>query len=249
MKYMKHLPLQGAHNVRDLGGYPTADGHATRWGVLYRSDALGDLCAADWEILCDRNVRTVIDLRSQSETKQVKIVPPSGVEYFHFSLMKDLDVGKLASGREKFLESMVLNYEKTLFENLRCAVDILRVILEKAENGAVLFFCSAGKDRTGIVAALLLYLCGVLREDIIADYIVSSTYNENGINRRMESLPPEVASSIPDMEALKKCLASNPETIRALLDAFEARDIRRCLTENGFDENAQRALVRAFTAD
>jgi len=60
----RHVPLETAHNFRDLGGYPTSDGRTTRWGVAYRSDALYSLNQADWARLQARNVRHVIDLRS-----------------------------------------------------------------------------------------------------------------------------------------------------------------------------------------
>ena len=106
------------------------------------------------------------------------------------------------------------------------------------ENGAVVFLCSAGKDRTGIIAALVLYLCGVAREDIVADYMVSSVYNTNGINKKLEALPEEYLRKLPDPELLKSCLVSEPETITALLDALDRRGIRERLAEHGFSSQA-----------
>lgn len=117
------------------------------------------------------------------------------------------------------------------------------------ENGAVVFLCSAGKDRTGIIAALVLYLCGVAREDIVADYMVSSVYNTNGINKKLEALPEEYLSKLPDPELLKSCLASEPETITALLDALDRRGIRERLAEHGFSSQAQRSLAAKFTEE
>ena len=247
MFHLKHIPLEGAHNFRDLGGCPTIGGGATKWGMLYRSDALSGLTQRDWAELEARNVRTVIDLRSGSERAASPITPPDGVVCLSFSLMRELDGNAASMSRESILQSMKLDYVRTLFGNLPCGAEILNAILERLEQGAVVFLCSAGKDRTGIVAALVLYLCGVPREDIIADYIVSSTYNTNGINAKLGSLPEDILRWIPDPEILRDCLASKPETIIALLDALEQKDIRALLAENGFPEEKQRLLERIFT--
>ncbi len=189
----------------------------------------------------------MIDLRSGSERAASPITPPDGVVCLSFSLMRELDGNAASMSRESILQSMKLDYVRTLFGNLPCGAEILNAILERLEQGAVVFLCSAGKDRTGIVAALVLYLCGVPREDIIADYIVSSTYNTNGINAKLGSLPEDILRRIPDPEILRDCLASKPETIIALLDALEQKDIRALLAENGFPEEKQRLLERIFT--
>lgn len=249
MMNLKHIPLQGAYNVRDLGGYPTTDGRITRWGVLYRSDALSELTKEDWNILKERNVKTVIDLRSSSETKSRPVLLPDGIAYYHFSLMKDLDELFDGSGQENILQSMKLDYAETLFENLSCAVDILNTILSRMDAGAIDFFCSAGKDRTGIVASLVLYLCHTIREDIVADYMVSSTYNTNGINKKIENLPEEFKKGLPDPEFLKNSVASDPKTISSLLDEMEKRDLCHLLEENGFSMEDQQKLVLKFTEE
>ena len=248
MIQLKHIPLEGAHNFRDLGGCPTTDGGATKWGMLYRSDALSGLTRRDWAELEARKVRTILDLRSGSERAASPITPPEGITCLGFNLMRELDGHGAAVSPETILQSMKLDYVRTLFGNLPCGAEILNAILERLEQGAVVFLCSAGKDRTGIVAALVLYLCGVPREDIIADYIVSSTYNTNGINAKLGSLPAEILRRIPDPEILRDCLASKPETIIALLDALEQRNIRALLAENGFSEERQRLLVKKFTS-
>lgn len=244
---LKHISLEGAHNFRDLGGIPAAGGRATRWGVLYRSDALSLLTENDWSVLEKRNVRTIIDLRSDGEAASSPVKAPAGIECLHFSLMKDLDRNRQNRSRETILESMKLDYVKTLYSNPACAAQIMSTILERMEEGSVVFLCSAGKDRTGIIAALCLYLCGVSREDIIADYIVSSTYNTNGINKMIENIPEQYLKMIPDMQLLRDCFASKPETIAALLDAFEEKGITGLLHQNGFTAEAQQQFVRKFT--
>ena len=81
---------------------------------------------------------------------------------------------------------------------------------------------------------MCLYLCGVSREDIIADYIVSSTYNANGINKMLDNIPEQYLKMIPDMQLLRDCFASKPETIAALLDAFEEDSVTELLDQRYF---------------
>ena len=257
MKYLKRVPLEGAHNFRDLGGIPAGQNSAksTRWGCLYRSDSLAGLTASDWEKLKARNIRTIIDLRSENETKASPIQPPEemfcgeeAVEYRRENLMKNLDsqVHGADRSKETILQSMQLDYVETVFENMECCADILREIHDGLDRGAVVFLCSAGKDRTGIAAAMVLYLAGVPRQDIIADYMISSTLNTDGINRLMKNfpVPEEYLAAIPDlMERVKKVLDSRPETMEALLNALEERNFRGRLEACGFTSEMQKSLV------
>ena len=97
---------------------------------------------------------------------------------------------------------------------------------------------------------MVLYLAGVSREDIMADYMISSTLNSDGINRLIKNfpVPPEYLAAIPDlMDRVKDVMDSKPETMGKLLDAFEARDLRSVLAEAGFGAEEQVALVEKIT--
>ena len=101
--------------MRDLGGYPTINDRMTRWGMLYRSDALNELTENDWDLLKKKNIKTIIDLRSSIEADAAPIIPPDGTDYFHDSLMSELD-GKLKMlSQDTTIQSMKLDYVKTLF--------------------------------------------------------------------------------------------------------------------------------------
>ena len=109
--------------MRDLGGYPTINDRMIRWGMLYRSDALNELTENDWDLLKKKNIKTIIDLRSSIEADAAPIIPPDGTDYFHDSLMSELD-GKLKMlSQDTTIKSMKLDYVKTLFakvgENVR----------------------------------------------------------------------------------------------------------------------------------
>ncbi len=258
MLYTRHILLTHASNFRDLGGYPTGDGHVTKWRTLFRSDALSALTGEEWETVKNLGVTLLIDLRSEREREMDVISPPDFIAYSAHSLMRELDQEELDHTRQaaasegdlfaQMLGSMTLDYTKTLFGNLACAADVLDLILQHLSlgRGSIIFLCSAGKDRTGMIAALLLYLCGVPKEDIIADYMVSNTYNTNGINQKMNAVPEDVLANIPDKTVLNKCFASDPETITVLLNAFEERNIRQCLQEQGFGGKKQRELAECL---
>ena len=251
MKYIRRIPLEGAQNFRDLGGYTIGLNHATKWGKIYRSDALCKLTDADWNILRECHIHTVIDLRNPSESKKKPIMVPDDVDLYHLSLMKELDFldghhPLLPENVDTILQSMHHDYCRTLFGNLSCAVSILSLINSAIETGSIVFMCSAGKDRTGIVAALILYLCGVDKKDIVADYMVSHNYIEGTIYDRInESLPHDLFHLIES--ELPELTQSKPETIQALLTGFRERKILHLLNKHGFTHAMQTSLKNKFT--
>lgn len=165
---LRHIPLGTMMNLRDLGGYPTADGRETKWERLLRGDQPATLTDSDLCWLLDRNITTVVDLRSEGEMLHGPdpLASAQGFAYFHCPLsgggfMPNLedDVGK--------------GYFTLLDEGNRMRAVMRRIA---AAPGGVLFHCSAGKDRTGCTAALLLLLAGVSMPDVLADYQVTETY-------------------------------------------------------------------------
>lgn len=168
----RHLPLEGAYNVRDIGGYGTVDGHTTRWGILFRADGLHRLPPDAQARLHAQGVKTVVDLRRSDELEAAPNVfaKSSQVTYHHMSLLIDKP--------------------PVVVENPRSLIDIYRIILDERQDqvrtvlstfaapeglpGVV--HCTAGKDRTGVIVALILGLCGVPHDTIVADYALTSTY-------------------------------------------------------------------------
>lgn len=165
---LRRIPLGKMNNLRDLGGYPAAGGRMTAWERLLRGDNPAGLTGNDIQWLSDRAVTTIIDLRSTAEVNKTpdQLASISEFRYYHCPLLggeevpkMDVDVGR--------------GYFKALDHNSRVR-DVLGMIAEAPDG--VLFHCTAGKDRTGMIAALLLSIAGVEREDILADYQVSEIY-------------------------------------------------------------------------
>lgn len=178
--------LEGCYNFRDLGGYQTCDGRRIRTGQVFRSDGLQHLTDRDLEHLSGAiGLGTVIDLRSQQEVEEIG---RGGIEahatIHHIPLFPRPSAG--GSEKRVSLEGMV-DMGELYFLMLGFAREpIARVVgvLADAEAPAV-FHCAAGKDRTGVISAVLLSLVGVPRETIVADYAFSRR-NIDLINARLD---------------------------------------------------------------
>ena len=171
--------LDQVANFRDLGGY-ACDGGVTRYGVIFRSTALNKATEEDIAKIEHLGVRTVIDLRFPSETKEL-----AATQGTYYSVSKggqttanvlDTKLEQLDVVNSSVVETKTLHrmYRLMLRNGGKEIKKALEVVADS--EGAVLFHCAAGKDRTGILAMLILSSVGVEREDILVDYQCSSTY-------------------------------------------------------------------------
>jgi protein-tyrosine phosphatase len=160
-------------NARDLGGCVTLDGSQTRWKSLVRADELARLTPAGIQALLDYGVRTVIDLRWPTEAKarpSIFQLEPGHVHYRHISLLGRHDEGwrlLRPKATKEMWNCVVLDYAKNEIR------EVMQSIAHAAE-GLVLFHCESGKDRTGIIAALLLALVDVEPHVIAQDYAITT---------------------------------------------------------------------------
>lgn len=183
---MRRILLCGMENLRDLGGYPLAGRGSerfTRWGSLYRGDLPKQVTQADRQRLRELGITTVVDLRSKEEIerKPDPLAQEPGIRYLHCPLVGD--------GRVPAPDEVPLSYME-MADGTGQMAGALQAIAEAPQ--AVLFHCTAGKDRTGVVAALLLWLAGVSEEDILADYIVSGPYLQQMLRAYCEAHPSAV---------------------------------------------------------
>jgi protein-tyrosine phosphatase len=198
------IELEGAANVRDVGGLPTIDGRTTRPGVVVRADNLQDLTPADVRRLVDElGVRTVLDLRSTGELHLTGPGPlrDTAVAHHHLSLipeyLSDTDEDEVdravpvradrsarAGERRTDMTGYYVGYLEDAPGNIARA---LRLLADPA-TGTALVHCAAGKDRTGVVVALALSLVGVTREAVVADY-VRSAERVDAVLRRLQAAP------------------------------------------------------------
>lgn len=169
------IALQGAYNVRDLGGYPRTGGGYTRWRSLFRGDALHALTAQDMETLVGHGLAVVIDLRNDKEiiAEPNPFMQHDRVSYTNIPLFSAMSpVELMAAAGSDF--DMGVRYCHALDQCQTAIAEVLAAIAVHPD-GALLFHCSAGKDRTGLIAALLLANAGVQAGEIIEDYALTET--------------------------------------------------------------------------
>jgi protein-tyrosine phosphatase len=177
-------------NARDLGGCPTLDGGRTRWRSLLRADDLAQLYAAGLRALADYGVETVIDLRWRAETERHPSPIPTELPEVHYRQLSLLTPSE-NEWRGRALDATKELWNCVVLEQVRLELrDVLQAIAAAAP-GPLLFHCIAGKDRTGLVAALLLALADVVPEAIAHDYALSTTCLRDGYLRRYAHRDPE----------------------------------------------------------
>ena len=230
----RFVPLQGCVNFRDLGGYPGLGGRRVPAGRLFRSDALQDLTPDDASILKDRlGLAAIIDLRNTDEAARdgVGLLPGLGLDYAHFPLLDgrgfppiaghpaDGDPGPGQSGagwgrpRSDIVERLSDTYLWILDNSggaLAAAVNAIAARLGRP----LVFHCSAGKDRTGMVAALLLELLGVAPEIRAVDYLLT--------NRAVDGILRRIRRMQPDSHATSQSLRAQPLAFQQFQDKLRA---------------------------
>jgi protein-tyrosine phosphatase len=184
----RRLPLEGPRNFRDLGGYPTHDGRRVRWGQIFRADSLADLSDGDIAYLARIGLARVIDLRGDGEVSERpnRLADRAGFAYVQLPIGEsDLSpqqwARKFEAGEFGEIDAswLVRGYRRTLDERAHRVGAVLKALA--ADTSPAVFHCTAGKDRTGIVSALLLLALGVPREVVVGDYSLTALYTGNRI--------------------------------------------------------------------
>lgn len=212
------IALDGCFNVRDLGGYPAPDGRWVRWRTIFRADGLHRLSPAGLEGLAELGLRTVIDLRTPAEVdERGRVEAGSGVAYHHLPM---IDVLPPAEDLERWLQPRYVAEQYA--EMLRAGAPAIRQALDllgDPERYPVAYHCMAGKDRTGILSAVVLGLLGVPDEEIIRDYALSRDGMEALLDWLRETQPEAVAAAGVNVGAL---VAAEPETMACFLDTLRS---------------------------
>lgn len=209
--FERRLPLEGAFNVRDLGGYPAMDGRMTQPGRVFRADGLHKLTAADQQYLLEQGIGKIVDLRHEHELLKLRNVfaDSSRLTYHNVSLVNPAT----ATGPD--IHSLGEMYIDMLDHAQAPLLQVFELLAERMEE-KVLFHCAAGKDRTGVTAALLLDLAGVPHEYIIADYALTAEC--------IAPILPELLKDKPEAvpyEAYVKFMGSDPLNMEMMLEHLD----------------------------
>jgi protein-tyrosine phosphatase len=219
--HQRELAWEGLLNVRDLGGHSTEDGDETRYGRVVRADSVRRLTDAGWQALVDYGIRTVIDLRTDEE---LKADPPRElpVDVVHIPVLEeDADVFAQADkASDDAVSSAMATRDVYLIFLERFKANFARAVAEvaRAPEGGVVVHCAGGKDRTGLVTALLLRLAGVETQVVAEDYALS----EERLRPRHDLWLAE-AETEAERERIRRIAVTPPEAMTEVLDELERR--------------------------
>ena len=213
MREQYRIPLEGCLNFRDLGGYTCADGKMTRTGKLFRADSLAKLTDKDIAAVEAYGITSVLDLRFPYEAAEGvnRLRGREGIAYRNISV-----ADKAQDNPLDFPDTNAEFYINILRMGGAEVAAVMRFFLENAYK-SIVFHCTAGKDRTGVVAALLLDLAGVSRADIVADYALTHRY-------MWDSLIPLKAlmEAKLGVQLKESMFAALPESMEAFLDELHS---------------------------
>ena len=186
------LPMDGAHNTRELGGYKTADGLSVKWGMLFRSDKLSDISKTDQAYLQNLGIKKIIDFRSKEEKAEDPDIIPKGISYIEMPIsvdgaMRSKIEAVLKGEANKEVKSFLIDANKEFVSDyIEVYENFLRGLID--DEGPILFHCTAGKDRAGFAAAITLIALGVSKEDVIKDYMKTNQFTKKRIEEIIKQI-------------------------------------------------------------
>jgi protein-tyrosine phosphatase len=241
----RRLTIAGTYNLRDLGGYSAGSGQ-TRWRRILRADTLHRLQPDGIEQIIKAGIRTVVDLRSGRELESAPnpFRDHPDVHYVAISLFDQLVPPSV--GRERQGDLLLVLYLMALADRQDAIREVLTAIAE-ARDGAVLFHCTGGKDRTGIIAALILGAVGVETQLILDDYALT----KQATTSMMKEINAEATARGVDAAIMTPFLGCEPETMQSMLEHINERygGVVAYLAAIGMEAAAIERLRRRFVGE
>ena len=224
----RRVELDGPSNFRDLGGLPVAGGGSTRTGLVYRADRLCTLSDADLRRLEVAGIRHVLDLRSEAEVSDFPDRLPVGASYVRLPMTSD-ETFRTRTIYERIVDREIKSYGEPemvagyvrILKNF--APSFVRIARQVGRGEPLVVHCTAGRDRTGVAAMLLLDLAGVSAEYVVADYALSSERRPSlqhdhtearSLRPLLEDLGLDPARFAPLLEARPAVIAATLEELR-----------------------------------
>jgi protein-tyrosine phosphatase len=232
----RDLQWEGCFNVRDLGGFPTRTGGTTAWGAVVRSESPAALTEQGWAALRAHGVRTIVDLRDPTELETLP--PRAELDALHVPVLDFAD--------RAFWEPLrgswdTLRFYRAALEHWQDRFTAAVVAIARAEPGGVLVHCQVGRDRTGLVCALLLSLAGVPAAEIAADYALSA--------ERLRPVYDRLAQDLEDELARERLHRENASEAQWMLDLLAGLDAEAYLAGGGATPDDLRAARRRISPE
>ena len=247
-KFSRHLRFDSVVNFRDIGGYEGYHGKSVVWRRIFRSGEFRNVTREDMERLTNElGVNAIIDLRSEYELKNngKGLLEGCGIKYCNISFMADGGDPNANARRYKDLTNMGDFYLELMRQKEfgTRIVQALETIAEPA-NHPLVFHCAVGKDRTGMLAAMLLKLLGVKEADIIEDYSLSEPYMDE-LLAKIKAMPDQDGKNkLPDIPDY--FWKASPAYMKKLLSTLkkEYGSVEKYLKEMGMAESLPRRLSK-----
>ena len=240
------MPLEGAQNFRDAGGYATTSGASVRWRTLFRTGSLAGVTPADIATLHDLGVELAFDLRTQAERDELGVAPLAehGVTVRHLPLIEKIGPSLYpvkAPVRDWTPEDYAVQYTWLLEQGRGAIGTVLRALAEERPT-AMAYYCTAGRDRAGLVTAVILRTLGVSDDTIAEDYALTDRYlrmSEAQSERVAKTFSAEPArrgrftTPAANMQLALRSMDERWRSIEAYLDECEvSAEARRGLREH-----------------
>lgn len=216
------LPLEGALNFRDMGGYVTEDGRRVKWGSLFRSADLSRLSQSDLPYLRELGIQWICDLRTAAEVA-LSPSPQIGSERNeNLSFMPTANPDLMAAMTD-ITVSMLVDMNRHMVSNTAITASILQKLIEGG-GAPALFHCAAGKDRTGFVSAVILQAVGVPRSTVLNDYALTNMFADR-FKEQMQGASQAHAPMISRLspEVAQALMEARPAYLQASFDEIDAR--------------------------
>lgn len=226
----RKVPASGMDNFRDMGGYKTAAGKVTKWGLIYRSDTFYKLKPEGYKYFSDMNMGYVFDLRNSLEVSKKPDPSVDGITYYHTQIPdqppKYKDVSwETTESKQKFVSSPLAYsfyvdtnaYMVNEPKSIQTMKDVFQTALTAKGKGLV-WHCAGGKDRTGFVSAVFLAALGVPQETIVNDYLLTNEYRKEFDKQELADVSKEFKGDPKSVAGFLAIQQSRPEYIQAGLN-------------------------------
>lgn len=254
----RYIGLENTVNFRDLGGLSTKDGKTVRKGLIYRSDNLSKLETDDFAAFNALRIATVYDLRTDHEIKGKEDRLPANVRYMHTPVVQD-NAGEIKGLKKRVLNGEITEqqakdmtakfYADAVTANIGSVKEILKQIT--GSDQPVLYHCSAGKDRTGIISALILSILNVDRQVIVDDFMLSNYYRRGRAEKTLgKAKLGRIIKPKLNMDAIEVLSTVDESFINATFNAIDSTygGIEPFIeNELGIDKVARRILIEKLT--
>ena len=221
------LKINGGHNFRDMGGYRTTDGRTVRWATLYRSGVMSKIDPSEIATLKSLGIVSICDLRTTRERARHPTTWHEGSSVEMLTRDYDMSAGvlkNLIAGEDVSTQDIADHMHVIYRDLLEEQAESYAALFRRLADGQVplVFNCAAGKDRTGIAAALILSALGVSREDVMADYALTNEFIDGLVDMmRQDEDFSEWFSEKP--ESAYPLLRAEPPYLEGMFDELEER--------------------------